>query len=101
MTVHHRRKLRVSSMLIFFDRPSVPNEKEINHGMVSWQTITITLLGVNNGTSTNDVDVRMRLMLGDTNANGVVNASDVSQVAIRASGHEFELPHRCGSQWDD
>jgi hypothetical protein len=79
----------------------VPNEKEINHGMVSWQTITITLLGVNNGTSTNDVDVRMRLMLGDTNANGVVNASDVSQVAIRASGHEFELPHRCGSQWDD
>jgi hypothetical protein len=51
MTVHHRRKLRVSSMLIFFDRPSVPNEKEINHGMVSWQTITITLLGVNNGTS--------------------------------------------------
>ena len=43
------------------------------------QTITITLLGVNNGTSTNDVDVRMRLLLGDTNANGVVNASDVSQ----------------------
>lgn len=49
------------------------------------QTITITLLGVNNGTSTNDVDVRTRLLLGDTNANGVVNAADVSQVAIRAA----------------
>jgi hypothetical protein len=43
------------------------------------QTITLALLDVNNGTSTNDVNVLMRLLVGDTNANGMVNASDVSQ----------------------
>ena len=43
------------------------------------QTITLTLLDVNNGTSTNDVSFGMSLLVGDTNANGVVNASDVSQ----------------------
>ena len=43
------------------------------------QTITLTLSGVNNGTSTNDVGVPMHLVLGDTTANGVVNASDIGQ----------------------
>jgi hypothetical protein len=43
------------------------------------QTITVALLGVNDGTRTNDVSVAMKLLMGDTNANGVVNASDVSQ----------------------
>jgi hypothetical protein len=37
--VHHRRKPRVSSMLIFFGRPSASNEKEISRGRVSWQTL--------------------------------------------------------------
>ena len=48
------------------------------------QTIAITLSGVNNGTSTGDVAVPMRLLLGDTNGNGVVNASDVSQTKSRS-----------------
>ena len=48
------------------------------------QTITMTLSGVNNGTSTNDVTVHMRLLMGDTNGNGVVNASDVSQTKSRS-----------------
>ena len=34
------------------------------------QTIAITLSGVNNGTSTNDVTVHMSLLVGDTNGNG-------------------------------
>ena len=48
------------------------------------QTITITLSGVSNGTATNDVTVHMRLVVGDTNGNGVVNASDVSQTKLRS-----------------
>ena len=48
------------------------------------QTIAMTLSGVNNGTSTNDVTVHMRLLMGDTNGNGVVNASDVSQTKSRS-----------------
>ena len=48
------------------------------------QTITMTLSGVNNGTSTNDVTVQMSLLVGDTNGNGVVNASDVSQTKSRS-----------------
>ena len=43
------------------------------------QTIGITLFGVRNGTNTNDITVRMQLMVGDTNYNGVVNASDIGQ----------------------
>jgi hypothetical protein len=47
------------------------------------QTITMTLSGVNNGTSTNDVTTHMRLFVGDTNGNGSVNASDISQTKSR------------------
>ena len=48
------------------------------------QTIAITLSGVNNGTATTDVTAHMRLLMGDTNGNGVVNASDVSQTKSRS-----------------
>ena len=48
------------------------------------QAIAITLSGVNNGTATADVTVHMRLLMGDTNGNGVVNASDVSQTKSRS-----------------
>ncbi len=48
------------------------------------QTLTITLSGVNNGTSTSDVTVPMSLLLGDTNGNGFVNASDLSQTKSRS-----------------
>jgi hypothetical protein len=49
-------------------------------GVTNAQRLTLRLLGVNNGTATNDVSVPMGVLLGDTNWNGVVNASDVSQV---------------------
>ena len=48
------------------------------------QTIAMTLSGVNNGTSTNDVTVHMSLFVGDSNGTGVVNASDVSQTKSRS-----------------
>jgi uncharacterized delta-60 repeat protein len=48
------------------------------------QTISLTLSGVNDGTSTRNVAVQMRVLIGDTNGNGVVNASDVSQTKSRS-----------------
>jgi uncharacterized delta-60 repeat protein len=48
-------------------------------GITNAQRITVTLQGVNDGTSTGDVGVQMGVLVGDTNGNGIVNASDVSQ----------------------
>jgi hypothetical protein len=53
-------------------------------GLSDAQTITVTLLAVNNGTSANDVAVPMRLLQGDTSGNGMVNASDVSQTKLQS-----------------
>ena len=44
----------------------------------------MTLSGVNSGAGTTDVTVHMSLRVGDTNGNGVVNASDVSQTKSRS-----------------
>ena len=43
------------------------------------QTITLTLSGVNDGTSSGDVAVRMAVLIGDTSADRFVNSSDISQ----------------------
>jgi hypothetical protein len=48
-------------------------------GVTNAQRITVTLLGVNNGTSTDDVGVQMGMLIGDTNNNGSVSAGDVAQ----------------------
>ena len=50
------------------------------------QTIAITLSGVSNGTSTNDVTAQMSLLLGDTNADRVVNSGDALQTRNRSGG---------------
>ena len=42
------------------------------------QTLTITLHEVSDGTTSNDVTLRVSLLLGDTTANGSVNASDIA-----------------------
>ena len=47
--------------------------------VINAQRIILTLFGVTDGANTNDVNVPMRVLLGDTNGNGSVNASDVSQ----------------------
>ncbi len=46
-------------------------------GVTDVQRITVTLLGVNDGTNTNDVAVRMAVLAGDTTGNGSVSASDI------------------------
>jgi hypothetical protein len=48
-------------------------------GVANAQAIVIKLLGVSDGTNTSDVEATMVLVLGDTNSNGAVNSSDISQ----------------------
>ena len=49
-------------------------------GVANAQTIVIMLSDVSDETMTSNVNVPMSVLLGDINGNGVVNASDVSQV---------------------
>lgn len=44
------------------------------------QRLTVTLFGVNDGTTTGSVTATMAVLLGDVNSTGGVNASDISQV---------------------
>ncbi|MEO5720504.1 MAG: choice-of-anchor Q domain-containing protein [Chthoniobacterales bacterium] len=48
------------------------------------QTIALTLFGVSNGTIIGNVSVPMGLLLGDTNGNGTVNATDVGQAKAQS-----------------
>lgn len=43
------------------------------------QRITLTLSNINTGMSTTDVGLQMGVLLGDTNGNGAVSASDIGQ----------------------
>ncbi len=52
--------------------------------VVNAQTMTTTLIGVNNGTNSGNVNIPMSLLLGDTNGDGSVNAGDALQTRSRA-----------------
>ncbi len=54
-------------------------------GVTDVQSITVTLFGVNDGTNTNNVAARMRVIQGDANGSGSVTASDVSQTKAAAA----------------
>ncbi len=54
-------------------------------GVPDAQTIAITLSNVSNGSTSADIVIPMQLLVGDTNGNGAVNASDVSQTKSRIS----------------
>jgi uncharacterized protein (TIGR02597 family) len=53
-------------------------------GVTDVQRITLTLLGVNDGTNTNDVAVRMGVLIGDVNASRVVNTGDTNLCKAQA-----------------
>jgi hypothetical protein len=57
------------------------------------QRLSITIFGVNDGTISGDVVVPMSVLLGDTNNNGAVSASDIGQTkaqsGLPASGTNF------------
>jgi hypothetical protein len=48
-------------------------------GVTNAQRIIVTLRGVTDANGSGDVPVNMAVLLGDTNANTVVNAADISQ----------------------
>lgn len=48
-------------------------------GVTNDQTVTVTLFGVSDGTTTADVQLQMSLLIGDTNADTFVNSADISQ----------------------
>jgi hypothetical protein len=54
-------------------------------GITNAQTITLTLFGVNDGTNTGDVGVRMGVLVGDVNGNGVVSNTDVASVKAQVA----------------
>jgi hypothetical protein len=62
-------------------------------GVTDVQRITVTLSSVSDGTNTGDVPISMGVLVGDTTANGVVNAGDVaqtkSQVGATVTGSNF------------
>jgi hypothetical protein len=53
-------------------------------GITNAQRITVTLLGVNDGTSTGDVGAVMGVLVGDTTGDGFVNAGDSLQTRNRS-----------------
>jgi hypothetical protein len=48
-------------------------------GVTDQQRLTVTLNSVSDGTNTGDIPISMGVLIGDTNANGAVNAGDVAQ----------------------
>ena len=53
-------------------------------GVTNAQRLGVTLANVNDGTATGDVFIPMGVLTGDTNGNGSVNASDVSQTKAQS-----------------
>jgi uncharacterized protein (TIGR02597 family) len=53
-------------------------------GVTNGQRVTVTLLGVSDGTNKNDVAVRMGVLVGDTNGSGGVSTSDIGQTKAQS-----------------
>ncbi|MBV9008399.1 MAG: hypothetical protein JO354_04420 [Verrucomicrobia bacterium] len=53
-------------------------------GVANAQTITVTLHSVSDGVNTSDVSVPMRVLIGDTTGDGIVNSADVSKTKAQS-----------------
>ena len=53
-------------------------------GVTNAQRVTVTLLGVSDGTNKNDVAARMGILVGDTNGSGGVTTSDIGQTKAQS-----------------
>ena len=53
-------------------------------GVTSPQRIAVTISGVNDGFTTNDLVIPIGVLVGDTSGNGIVNATDVSQTKAQS-----------------
>ena len=54
------------------------------HNVANVQTLSLTLLGVNDGTNAGDVGIPVGVLLGDMTGDKTVNSSDVSQTKARS-----------------
>ena len=77
---------RLDSQTAFISNVTVQGNQAIVdlNGLANGQTINVTLSGVTNGLTSADITVPIRFLTGDTNANGVVNGTDVSQTKAAA-----------------
>ena len=100
MIINFANPVTVDSASVTFGTGSVSNfsvsgsQVTVNlTGATNVQRITVTLMNVNNGTSTGNVPVSMGVLVGDVNGNATVNASDVSltksQVGNPVTGSNF------------
>jgi uncharacterized delta-60 repeat protein len=53
-------------------------------GVTNAQRVTVTLFGASDGATTANLSVQTAMLVGDTNGNGSVNASDVSQTKSKS-----------------
>jgi ABC-type multidrug transport system ATPase subunit len=53
-------------------------------GVTNAQRITVTLLGVSDGTSMGDLGVQIGMLVGDSNGDGFVNSGDFLQTRNRS-----------------
>ncbi|MEP6822200.1 MAG: dockerin type I domain-containing protein [Chthoniobacterales bacterium] len=60
------------------------NQVTIDFTAANAQTLALKLFGVNDGTGPGDISIPISLLTGDTNANGTVNASDVSETKAQS-----------------
>jgi hypothetical protein len=71
-------------------------------GVSNAQTLTVKLVGVSDGTNTDDVSVRVSILQGDTTGNGKVNSSDISQTQSQSgqalTGANFREDVTCNGQ---
>jgi hypothetical protein len=76
-TVSHdaRKQASVSAVPRGSDNEIVVNLSDIANA----QTITVNLIGVSDGVTSDDVSIPMTVLTGDTSGNGSVNASDLSK----------------------
>jgi autotransporter-associated beta strand protein len=56
------------------------------NGVTNSQTVNVTLFNLNDGLGTRNLVIPMSVLVGDTNGNGSVNASDIAQTKTQ-SGH--------------
>ncbi len=62
--------------------------------VASGQTVQVTLFGVSNGAVTTDITFPLRVLVGDINADGVVNSGDALQTRSRSGQNTDETNFR-------
>ena len=79
VTISNAQVVSGSGSVAFIEGNGFFNPRVNLLDVTSGQTLQVLLSHVNDGTSTRDITFSMKVLVGDVNGNGVVNASDVAQ----------------------